>query len=66
METVEKIFRKFKSMLKVFFRFLSNFGDNSVKNPRKFWSYLGKIVRYFGIILEKHEKNCEKIGGEEL
>ncbi len=45
-ETAGKIFGKFKSMfLEVFFRFLSNFGDNFVKNPRKFWSYLGEITR---------------------
>ncbi len=56
--------------LKVFFRFLSNFGDNSARNPRKFRSYLGEIkrkiknfgevVRYFSIILKKCLKNCEK------
>ncbi len=54
--------------LEVFFRLLSDFGDNFVKNPVKFRSYLGEItrkmknllqkmsgeiVRYFGIILEK-------------
>ncbi len=45
-KTVGKIFRKFKSMfLEVFFRFLSNFGDNFVKNPRKFWSYRREITR---------------------
>ncbi len=64
---------KFKSMfLEVFFKFLSNFGDNFVKNARKFQSYLGestrkiknlgRIVRYFGIV----KKIVKKIGGQEL
>ncbi len=45
-ETLGKILGKFKSMfLEVFFRFLSNSGDNFVKNPRKFWGYLGEITR---------------------
>ncbi len=54
MGRVEKFFGKFKSMfLEVFFRFLSEFGDNFVKNPGKFRSYLGEITRKIKNLLQK-------------